>query len=226
MSATYTTAHVNPGSLTHWVRPGNEPESSWMLLGFISTVPQQELPIKPFVFVGLQFSSNVEKIQLFFSSKSFSVPPSFLITLMQSILTSSNRWLMLIYFFPAFFLSVPNMDFFFFFFLAALVGCKVPRPGIELAPQQWPEPSDNARSLPHWASRELLIWIISNAMGSSHPIISFAMSNLLLSHPAYFLVHICTFPFCMVLGSFGIPFYPHCIHVLLYIFEHLIRFIF
>ena len=39
---TYTTAHGNAGSLTHWVRPGIEPTSSWILVRFISSVPQQE----------------------------------------------------------------------------------------------------------------------------------------------------------------------------------------
>ena len=29
-SVTYTTAHVNTGSLTHWARPGIKPASSWM----------------------------------------------------------------------------------------------------------------------------------------------------------------------------------------------------
>ena len=43
-SATYTTAHSNAGSLTHWVRPGIEPTSSWILVGFATTKPQQELP--------------------------------------------------------------------------------------------------------------------------------------------------------------------------------------
>ena len=40
---TYTTVHSNARSLTHWARPGIKPTSSWMLAGFISTVPQQEL---------------------------------------------------------------------------------------------------------------------------------------------------------------------------------------
>ena len=31
---TYTTAHGNAGSLTHWVRPGIRPSSSWMLVRF------------------------------------------------------------------------------------------------------------------------------------------------------------------------------------------------
>ena len=42
--ATYTTAHGNPGSLTHWERPGIEPTSSWLLVRFITAKPQQELP--------------------------------------------------------------------------------------------------------------------------------------------------------------------------------------
>ena len=44
-SATYTTAHGNIGSLTHWVRPEIKPisTSSWILVRFITTEPQQEL---------------------------------------------------------------------------------------------------------------------------------------------------------------------------------------
>ena len=42
MSGTYTIAHGNTGSLTHWVSSGIEPASSWILVGFVSTVPQQE----------------------------------------------------------------------------------------------------------------------------------------------------------------------------------------
>ena len=34
MSATYTTADGNAGSLTHWARPGNEPATSWFPVGF------------------------------------------------------------------------------------------------------------------------------------------------------------------------------------------------
>ena len=43
-SVTYTTAHGNAGFLTHWGRPGIEPETSQFLVGFISAAPQQELP--------------------------------------------------------------------------------------------------------------------------------------------------------------------------------------
>ena len=45
MSATYTTAHGNTGSLTHWVRPGIKPLSSWMLVRFDSAEPWHELPL-------------------------------------------------------------------------------------------------------------------------------------------------------------------------------------
>ena len=38
LSATYTTAHSKAWSLTHWVRPGIEPTTSWFLVGFISAV--------------------------------------------------------------------------------------------------------------------------------------------------------------------------------------------
>ena len=38
----YTIAHSKARSLTHWVRPGIEPASSWMLVGFVTTEPRQE----------------------------------------------------------------------------------------------------------------------------------------------------------------------------------------
>ena len=45
-SVTYTTAHGNAISLAHGVRPGIQTTSSWILVGFISAVPQRELPKK------------------------------------------------------------------------------------------------------------------------------------------------------------------------------------
>ena len=45
VSVTYTTDHSNTESLTHWLRPGMEPASSWILLGFVTTEPQWELYI-------------------------------------------------------------------------------------------------------------------------------------------------------------------------------------
>ena len=43
MSVTYTTAHSNARSLTHWERPGSEHTSSWIPVGFLTAKPQQEL---------------------------------------------------------------------------------------------------------------------------------------------------------------------------------------
>ena len=39
----YATAHSNAGSLTHWVGPGIESMSSWILVEFITSEPQWEL---------------------------------------------------------------------------------------------------------------------------------------------------------------------------------------
>ena len=38
-----TTTHGYTGSLTHWARPGIEPASSWILVGFITAEPWWEL---------------------------------------------------------------------------------------------------------------------------------------------------------------------------------------
>ena len=43
-SATYTTAYGNARSLTHWVKPGSKPATSWFLVGFVSASPWWELP--------------------------------------------------------------------------------------------------------------------------------------------------------------------------------------
>ena len=45
MSATSITAHRNTRSLTYWARPGIKPTSSWILVSFINTEPQQKLLI-------------------------------------------------------------------------------------------------------------------------------------------------------------------------------------
>ena len=41
--ATDTTAQDNARSLTQWARPGIEPKSSWILVGFVTAEPQLEL---------------------------------------------------------------------------------------------------------------------------------------------------------------------------------------
>ena len=45
LSATYSRAHSNTGSLTHWVRRGIEPASSCMLVGFITHWAMTGTPI-------------------------------------------------------------------------------------------------------------------------------------------------------------------------------------
>ena len=46
----YTTVHGNARSLTHSVRPGVEPVSSWMIVRFVPTEPRWELYISFFLF--------------------------------------------------------------------------------------------------------------------------------------------------------------------------------
>ena len=49
MSATYTIAHHNARSLTHWARPGIKPASYWILVLFVTTEPQWELWGRTFI---------------------------------------------------------------------------------------------------------------------------------------------------------------------------------
>ena len=51
-SATYTTAYDNAGSLTHCMKPGIEPSTSWFLVRFTSTEPQQELLLSVLIWGG------------------------------------------------------------------------------------------------------------------------------------------------------------------------------
>ena len=44
-SVAYAAAYGNARSPTHWVRPGTDPPSPWILVGFISATPQQEFLI-------------------------------------------------------------------------------------------------------------------------------------------------------------------------------------
>ena len=46
---TYTKAHSNARSLTHWLRPGIEPTSLWILVRFVSTEPQWDLQFVEFL---------------------------------------------------------------------------------------------------------------------------------------------------------------------------------
>ena len=43
-SVTYTTVYGNARSLTYWARPAIKSASSWILVGLVTTEPQQEIP--------------------------------------------------------------------------------------------------------------------------------------------------------------------------------------
>ena len=48
-AATCTTVQIKVGYLTHRSRPGIQLTSSWILVGFLTTEPQQELPQYTFI---------------------------------------------------------------------------------------------------------------------------------------------------------------------------------
>ena len=83
-SATYTTAHDNTRSLTHWARPGIQLSSSWILVGFI-TCWATEGTLPSFIF-NLQLRLTLEQHGLnctdppihtfFFNSKYYSITQS------------------------------------------------------------------------------------------------------------------------------------------------------
>ena len=52
-SVTYTAAYSNTRSITHWVRPGIQPASSWILVTLVTTEPWWEL-----LFQSLSFSPS------------------------------------------------------------------------------------------------------------------------------------------------------------------------
>ena len=59
MSLTYTIAHGNAGSLTHWVSPGIEHASPWLLVGFIIAEPQCKLQKFCFIVIEQVVSKTV-----------------------------------------------------------------------------------------------------------------------------------------------------------------------
>ena len=59
-SSTYITAHGNTRSLTQWVRPGIEPATSWMLVGFVNHCATTGTPIKLFFSNFLNVSRNID----------------------------------------------------------------------------------------------------------------------------------------------------------------------
>ena len=66
VSVTYTTAHGNARSLTHWARPGIKPVSSLMVVRFITAEPRWEV----LNYLFLIASSLYVLVPYFFSKKS------------------------------------------------------------------------------------------------------------------------------------------------------------
>ena len=75
-------SHSNVGSLAHWLRPGIETASSWILVGLITTKPWWELVIQHFertmkTFLGIWFPNPIlltahpilDKIQIYYCNK-------------------------------------------------------------------------------------------------------------------------------------------------------------
>ena len=62
---TYTTAHSNAWSLTHWARPGIKPTTSWFLVRFVSAAPRQELLVWELLYAADAPSPDKSKWVLF-----------------------------------------------------------------------------------------------------------------------------------------------------------------
>ena len=76
MSATYTTARGNTGSLTYWARSGIKPAPSLFLVGFVSAGPQREF--LNFFLIEHVFSQRTTFSQYLFPSQKSMFPPFFL----------------------------------------------------------------------------------------------------------------------------------------------------
>ena len=70
VSVTCTTAHGNTRYLTHWARPGIQPESSWILVTFVTAKPHWELPNKVTLirtYKSVKIEKSIPKTHLAFS---------------------------------------------------------------------------------------------------------------------------------------------------------------
>ena len=68
MSVTYTTAHSNSGSLTHWARPGIKLESSWILVRFFNHWAMKGTPSPGFLILITLFPVIISHFVFFISS--------------------------------------------------------------------------------------------------------------------------------------------------------------
>ena len=92
MSATCTTAHGNAGSLTHWVRPGIEPTSLWIVVGLVTAESQWELPV---CILGLKLEAYVFIIiwQYYsFRREELGFPLPVMLSLTIRFASSSENW--------------------------------------------------------------------------------------------------------------------------------------
>ena len=72
--AIYTTAHGNSGSFTHWVRPGIEPASSWMLVRSINHRTMTGTPYYLYFFVPTFNSGPIRESQVCCPEQSHKIP--------------------------------------------------------------------------------------------------------------------------------------------------------
>ena len=61
-SVTYTTAHGNISSFTHWARPGIKPEYSWILVVFLTTEPRRQPLELPYLYKYRHFYKSIHRM--------------------------------------------------------------------------------------------------------------------------------------------------------------------
>ena len=81
VSVIYTTAHGNLGSLTHWVRPGIKPTSSWMLVRFINRWAMRGTPKYLPVFIATDTVFTVLRLSFVANTECY---PSFTLWYLES----------------------------------------------------------------------------------------------------------------------------------------------
>jgi len=153
MSATYTTANSNAGSLSHWARPGIEPASSWILVWFISAAPKWELWKKYFWAASVcqaLFEARLSQHQIYWRL----VPMISFLWLLGQMITNLLAWNNRHLFVDSSKVQKPKMGLFFW------PHQKFPSQGSNLYHSNDPSHrSENSRSLILCATGELLVWL-------------------------------------------------------------------
>ena len=128
VSATYTTAHGNTGSLTPWVSPGFESTSSWIPVRFVNQKATMGTPLELFSFLKTIVCVCVCVCVSIYLTFSLSIHPLIDIWIAS---TSSLSWIMLQQTWVCAFLH-----FILLFFWPCPGHVQVPGPGMEPSPQQ------------------------------------------------------------------------------------------